>query len=113
VGKPYFRLVDYPNPWHPGVVQQGHAGESDAGSSGVGADGATTPETLRHQDRLAGRSEERRVTASTEGDIHAARGGLISQVPRQMGTIGRLRPIRPMPDRGGPSWHTLPLLAPA
>ena len=81
-----FGLVDYPNQCHPDVVRQGHAGESDVGSSGIGADGATTPETLRHQDRLAGRSGERRVTASTEGDIRAARGGLISQVPRQMGT---------------------------
>jgi len=34
------------------------------------------PETLRHQDRLAGRSGERRDTASTEGDIRAARRGL-------------------------------------
>jgi hypothetical protein len=108
-----FSLVDYPNPCHPGLVRQGHAGESHVGSSSIGADGATTPETLRHQDRLAGRSGERRVTASTEGDIRAARRGLISQVPRQMGPIGRLRPIRSMPERGGPLCHTLPLLAPA
>jgi len=80
-----FSLVDYPNPCHPGYVRQGHAGEPDADSAGIGADGATTPETLRHQDRLAGRSGERRDTASTEGDICAARRGLISQVPRQMG----------------------------
>src|SRR6516165_12225359 len=86
VGSLTFGLVDYPNPCHPGRVRRGHAGESDAVSSGIGADGATAPETLRHQDRLAGRSGERRVTASTEGDIRAARGGLISQVPRQMGT---------------------------
>jgi len=79
----------------------------------IGADGATTPETLRHQDRLAGRSGERRDIASTEGDIRAVRCGLISQVPRQMGPSGRLRPIWPMADRGGPSWHILPLLAPA
>jgi hypothetical protein len=113
VGSLTFGLVDYPNPCHPDVVRQDYAGESDVGSPGIGADGATTPETLRHQDRLAGRSGERRNTASTEGDIRAARCGLISQVPRQMGPIGRLRPIRPMSDRGGPSWHTLPLLAPA
>jgi hypothetical protein len=85
VGSLTFSLVDYPNPCHPDVVRQGHAGESDVGSPGIGADGATTPETLRHQDRLAGRSGERRDTASTEGDIRAARRGLISQVPRQMG----------------------------
>ena len=78
-------LVDYPNPCHPDVVRQGHAGESDVGLPDIGADGATTPETLRHQDRLAGRSGERRDTASTEGDIRAVRRGLISQVPRQMG----------------------------
>jgi hypothetical protein len=38
-----FNLVDCPNPCHPGCVRQGHAGEPDAGLSGIGADGATTP----------------------------------------------------------------------
>jgi len=113
VGSLTFSLVDYPNPCHPGAVRQGHAGEPDANSASIGADGATTPETLRHQDRLAGRSGERRDTASTEGDIRAARHGLISQVPRQMGPSGRLRPIWLMPARGGAWWHILLLLAPA
>ena len=43
VGSLTFSLVDYPNPCHPGCVRQGHAGEPDAGLSGIGADGATTP----------------------------------------------------------------------
>jgi hypothetical protein len=40
-----------------------------------GADGATAPETLRHKDRVVGRSGERRLMASTEGDIRTARAG--------------------------------------
>src|SRR5262249_7182195 len=113
VGSLTFSLVDYPNPCHPGCVRQGHAGQPDADSAGIGADGATTPETLTHQDRLAGRSRERRVTASTVADIGGVRRGLISQVPWQMGVVGRLRPIWRMPDRGGSWWHSLLLLGPA
>ena len=42
---------------------------------GASADGATAPETLRHQDRVVGRSGERRLMASTEGDIRTACAG--------------------------------------
>jgi hypothetical protein len=99
VGSLTFGLVDYPNRCHPDVVRQGHAGESDVGSPGIGADGATTPETLRHQDRLAGRSGERRDTASTEGDIRTARRGLISQVPRQIRRIATFAEESPRPGQ--------------
>jgi hypothetical protein len=34
------------------LVQQGYAGEFDAVSTGVGADGATPQETLRHKGPL-------------------------------------------------------------
>jgi hypothetical protein len=48
----------------------------DAGEIGAarrtGADGATTPETLRQKDRIEGRSGERRFTAPTEGDRRLA-----------------------------------------
>ena len=67
------------------IVRTGRAGETDVGWSAISADGATAPETLRHQDRATGRSGERRLIASTEGDIRAARLGLSSQVPQQMG----------------------------
>src|SRR3974377_2360317 len=82
------------------MVRKGYAGETHADSSDSSADGATTPESLRHQDSVVGRSGERRFIASTEGDIRAETRGVSSQVPRQVRISGRLRPIWSMSERG-------------
>jgi hypothetical protein len=113
VGSLTFSLVDYPNPCHPDDVQQGPAGEPDASSPGIGADGATTPGNSQAPGPLGSDDLERDALASTEGDIHAARRGLISQVPRQMGAHWSASADPAHADHGAPSWHTLPLLAPA